>query len=267
MDTSSQMNLKSSHEEYPKLRLYLMEFMYHGGTLFYVIFCLFVNYKFLGDAKIPYFSDSFLRGVGIAFVLVALLIGIMSMWQVKIAARKKALVTNGFYSLTRNPAEGALIFFGMPGIALLTCRLLMLTAIFFQAWLFLKLIHALCNDLTIKYSSTICLQDIIILVTCRILLNSASYSKQLKLYFYILCLGCQTIKQCLYLRKKHSSSTILERNIGSIKPKFLDLFQRYLIFSFLCIEFDTLYLQYSMQWSQGLHEFNLLSLHVHFLRD
>eukprot|EP01022_Parablepharisma_sp_SALTPOND_P013125 TRINITY_DN1732_c0_g1_i2.p2 TRINITY_DN1732_c0_g1~~TRINITY_DN1732_c0_g1_i2.p2 ORF type:complete len:214 (+),score=8.41 TRINITY_DN1732_c0_g1_i2:45-644(+) len=140
MDTSSQMNLKSSHEEYPKLRLYLMEFMYHGGTLFYVIFCLFVNYKFLGDAKIPYFSDSFLRGVGIAFVLVALLIGIMSMWQVKIAARKKALVTNGFYSLTRNPAEGALIFFGMPGIALLTCRLLMLTAIFFQAWLFLKLI-------------------------------------------------------------------------------------------------------------------------------
>ena len=113
---------------------------FHGIMALYVILCAAINWGVIGDLTIPFLEANFARGIGLALLVVGAVFLKLSMGQIKSAFKKKVLITDGLFALTRNPAEGTWIFFIVPGLALLSYRLIMLTAIPFQAWLFIYLI-------------------------------------------------------------------------------------------------------------------------------
>eukprot|EP00826_Nyctotherus_ovalis_P004648 TRINITY_DN1101_c0_g2_i3.p1 TRINITY_DN1101_c0_g2~~TRINITY_DN1101_c0_g2_i3.p1 ORF type:complete len:184 (+),score=35.32 TRINITY_DN1101_c0_g2_i3:95-646(+) len=114
--------------------------LFHGLTALSVLVALLVNYFILGDMVVPWVPKDFLRGMGLAMLIIGCFILKLAMGQIKPAFKKKVLLTDGLYSLCRNPAEGSWIFLVLPGIALLSCRVVMVAPVILQPLIFLYLL-------------------------------------------------------------------------------------------------------------------------------
>jgi len=97
-------------------------------TIFYTIPAVLINHFFKTAFEIDFIPYKILIIVGILFLCIGVPLYIATVKVLKAAYKKQELVTNGIFSICRNPLFAVVIFLILPGIIL-----------FFNSWLLLTI--------------------------------------------------------------------------------------------------------------------------------